>query len=314
VTTDYDGRQIDKTNENIVTARLRGGSGVIDWNAFYQIGRREHDGDYEIGLEASKLRMFDVWDRDRDKFGAEIDAEISRGLVVGVSGSRLQEKYPGQVEGAPFAYGLQESHLNEVALSCSYRPVNDRWTLASAFGLDDSEWKSLTVSKTGWDATTTYDPVNRWYRNQDDQTVWGVVDLKTDLVPGRWTGRVSYKLTAFTGDVVTTNPELTDHTTNSAYALDWSELKTTWHEVKVSIDHWFMPGFGIGLRYAFSPFRIDDPAWNLLQPYMQGVITELRTSPSDIKNANASRYLFMDSRYDDTNTHVIGLVVTASLN
>lgn len=313
VMTDYERRQVDKTNEDIITARLRGGEGVIDWNAFYQIGRRTHDGEYEIGLEKSKLRMFDVWDRDRDRFGAEIDAELSPGFIVGLSGSRLQDKYPGKVEGAAYDYGLQESNLNEVALTGSYQPANDRWTLSGALGMDNSEWKTLAVTKTGWDATTDYDPVNRWSRNQDDRTVWGSADLRAELVPGRWTGQLRYRVNAYTGDVLTANPELTDHITNSAYALEWSELKTTWHEFQLALDHWFMPGFAIGLRYTYSPFRIEDPAWNSLQPYMQGTVEELRSSPDDLRDANASRFLFIDSRYDDTNAHVVGLVITASL-
>jgi MtrB/PioB family decaheme-associated outer membrane protein len=310
---DYDGRQVDKTDEDILTARLRGSSGPADWSAFYQAGRRDHTGDYEIGLEASMLRMFDVWDRDRDRFGAEVDVEVEPGLVVGVSGSRTADEYPGAPEGAPYAYGLQESHTNEVALSLNYVPDKARWLVSATGGYEDSEWKSLNVTKTAWDASSTYDPVNRWFRNQDDQTLWASAELRADLVPGRWTGRLGYLVTAFTGDVVTENPELTSRTINSAYAVEWSELKTTWQEVRVVIDRWISPGLGIGLRYAYTPFTIEDPAWNLLRPEMQGISQELRGSPTDFQDQNIARYLFLDSRYENTNAHAFAVVLSASL-
>jgi MtrB/PioB family decaheme-associated outer membrane protein len=309
---DYDGRQVDKTDENVLTARLRGVTGPADWSAFYQAGRRDHDGDYEIGLETSMLRMFDVWDRDRDRFGAEVDYEVRPGLVLGLSGARTTDDYPGAPEGAPYAYGLQESALNEVALTVNYMP-GTKWLVAATGGYEDSEWKSLSVTKTAWDAASLYDPVNRWSRNQDDETLWASAELRADLVPGRWTGRIGYLVTAFTGDVVTENPEITNRTINSAYAVDWSEIETTWQEFRVVVDRWLSPGLAIGMRYAYTPFSIEDPAWNLLRPEMQGISQELRSSPTDFQDQNISRYLFLDSRYESTDAHAFAVVLSASL-
>jgi MtrB/PioB family decaheme-associated outer membrane protein len=314
ITWDYAGRQVDKTDEDVITGRLRGeGPWTLGWSAYFQNGNREHSGDYEIGLEKSKLRMFDVWDRDRQQFGAEMDAELTAGLVAALSASRTADDYPGQVEGAAHAYGLQESFTNEAALWLNYR-VSGRVSLHGGGGFDTSEWKNLTVTKTGFghdNGATQYSSENRWYRNQEDQTVWGGIGVKAAIVPDRLTAEASYNLNAYTGDAVTTNPETPN--INSALAVDWSEFKTTTHEFRVALDHRLTNGIGVGFRYLFRPFRLEDPAWNSLQPYMQGIVTEVRASADDVRPEDVSRYLFMDNRYGETTSHVAAIVVTASL-
>jgi hypothetical protein len=86
---DYDGRQVEGTDEDILTARLQGGSGPADWRVHYQGGRREQRGAYEFGLELSMLRMFDVWSRNRDRFGRDTRSRRSRSKTrPGTSSSR----------------------------------------------------------------------------------------------------------------------------------------------------------------------------------------------------------------------------------
>lgn len=314
ITWDYTGRQVDKTDEDVLSARLRGdGPRAIGWSVFFENGKREHSGEYEIGLELSKNRMFDVWDRDRQRLGAEVDAEIGASLVATLSGSRTADDYPGKLEEAAHPYGLQESFTNEVALWLNY-DASERLSFFGGGGVDVSEWKSLLITKTPWGlegGANDYKPENRWFRNQEDQTVWGGLGVKAAIVPGRFTAEAAVNVNAYTGDVVTTNPETP--TVNSAVAVDWPEIKTTLREVRISLNHKLVDGIGIGLNYAFVPFTLEDPAWDSLRPYMQGVVTEIRTGPDDIKPANVSRYLFMDSRYGETTSHIASLVVTASL-
>lgn len=315
ITWDYDGRQVDKTDEDVITARVRGEApgGRGGWSAFFQNGSREHSGDYEVGLELSKNRMFDVWDRDRTRYGAEVDVELSERTVATLSGSRTSDDYPGAVEGATFGYGLQESETNEFGAWLNVR-ASERVSLFGGGGVDDSNWKSLLVTKTGFghdSGPTQYDPKNRWFRDQDDQTVWGGAGVRATLVPGKWSAEASYNVNAYSGEVLTTNPETP--TVNSAVAVPWSEIKTTWHEVRVGVDRTLSDRLGIGFRYTFLPFTIEDPAWNSLAPSMQGTITEVRASASDVRAGNAARYLFMDNRYGDTDAHIATLFVTAKL-
>lgn len=311
LTTNYDGRQVEATNDNVVTARLRGAAGSVDGSAHVQFASRRHDGEYEVGLETSRLRMFDVWDRDRMRFGADLNGELAPGVVAGISGAIQSDDYPGKVTGATFDYGLNSSSSTETALFLSYVPEKKKWSLALSGGMDDSEWESLIVTKTTLGSeSVNFDPANRWNRTQEDQLLWAMAEWRGELVPGKWTGRMSYGLNAYTGDVATSNPATPN--INSAVAVDWSEIKTTWQEVKVSLDRQLAKGVSLGMRYAFSPFALSDPAWDALQPYMQGVSTEVRSSASDIRAAEVARYLFMDARQDDVSRHMIGVVVSAS--
>ena len=65
-------------------------------------------------------------------------------------------------------------------------------------------------------------------------------------------------------------------------------------------------------RYWYEPYRLDDFTWDILQPYMQGVFKETRSSPSDIGDMNVSRFLFLDSRYTDYTAHVLSAFVHVS--
>jgi hypothetical protein len=46
-----------------------------------------------------------------------------------------------------------------------------------------------------------------------------------------------------------------------------------------------------------------------MQPYMQGVLQETRSSPRDVGPMNVGHYLFLDSRYGDYTAHVLSAFV-----
>ena len=46
-----------------------------------------------------------------------------------------------------------------------------------------------------------------------------------------------------------------------------------------------------------------------MQPYMQGVFKETRSSPTNIGDMNVGRFLFLDSRYTDYTAHVLSAFV-----
>lgn len=311
-TLDYTGRQVDKTDETSIDAHLSGsGSSPLGWSVSLLSASREHSGDYEIGLETSKIRMFDVWDRDRVRFGAEVDYEASDKLQLGLGWSSVADDYPGAVEGAAFGYGLTESNANDVDLWVEYQP-GGRWNASLGGGVEKSEWKSLAVSKTSWGLdNVNYDPANRWVRNQDDDLLWAEIGVDFVIQPERWTGELRYGLNSHKGEISTMNPATP--TINSGQAVEWSDVESTQHEVRLNVDRRLSERVELGLRYAFLPYRIDDPAWNTLQPSMQGVSTEVRGSPADQKPMNTARYLYSNSRYDDLDTHAVAIVMNVHM-
>lgn len=58
-----------------------------------------------------------------------------------------------------------------------------------------------------------------------------------------------------------------------------------------------------------EPYRLDDFTIDFMQPYMQGLIQETRSSASDVGPMNVSRFLFLDSRYTSYTAHVLSAFV-----
>ena len=66
---------------------------------------------------------------------------------------------------------------------------------------------------------------------------------------------------------------------------------------------------GFEARYWYEPYRLDDFSLDIMQPYMQGVFQETRSSAADVGAMNVSRFLFLDSRYTDYTAHVLSAFV-----
>jgi hypothetical protein len=299
---DYAQRQVDRTAEDAFRGTVRfmaGGAGV---SAFYLHSRRDYEGRYAVGLETSGVRAYDVWRRDRDQAGLDVDVPLSDELTLACGGSYAKDEYPGAVAGFAYGYGLQDTTSG--ALHAGLTWTRDEWVLGARAGYDRYEWRSLQVTKTSQGAD--YNPINRWTRDAADDVFWVGAEVVAPVAKGvTLRGDLTYQ--AFTGDWATANLAAPD--VNSAVAYPFPELKDRTFSLRASLLWEVAPKVTVEGRYWFEPYRLEDFTWDALQPYMQGVFKETRGSAGDVGDMNVSRFLFLDSRYGDYTAHVLSAFV-----
>jgi hypothetical protein len=299
---DYEARQVDSTTEDAFKGTLRFLVAAANVNAFYLRASRDYDAPYEVGLEISGVRSYDVWTRDRDQLGVEVDLPVGESASVGFGGSYRKDEYPGAVEGFTYGYGLQDTHSGSYYATASY--AKNAWLVGAWAGYDQYEWNSLQVTKTSQGAD--YNPTNRWARGSSDDVYWiGFEAVASVGKKGQIRGDVNYQ--KFTGDWTTENLATPD--VNSAVAYPFPELKDSTLSLRASFLWDFTPKLRFEARYWYEPYRLDDFTWDIMQPYMQGVFQETHRSPTDIGPMNVSRFAFLDSRYTDYTAHVLSAFV-----
>jgi MtrB/PioB family decaheme-associated outer membrane protein len=296
---DYDTRQVEETGEDAVkgTVRYLTGGGV-QVTAHYLVARRDFVGPYAVGLEASGVRAFDVWKRDRQEAGGEIEIPAGERWSLSLGGTRAKDEYPGAVQGFTQPYGLQDSASGTVYGGAAY--TRGQWTWGAWAGLDRYDWNSLQVTKTG--LTKDYDPVNRWTRETSDDVVWFGLDASGPLTK-KASLRVDLQYQRYRGDWTTINLGTPD--INSAVANAFPQLKESVFTGRLSLVWALTPRMGFEARYWYEPYRLDDFTWDAVQPYMQGVLKETRSSATDIGDMNASRLLWLNSRYSSYDAHLV---------
>ncbi len=299
---DYDERQVDKTVEDTFKGTVRVALGDANLNAYYLRADRDYRSDYAVGLETSGVRAFDVWTRDRDQFGADLDVPVGGNIVVGLGGSYWKDKYPGAVKGFEYGYGLQDSKSGSVYATANY--TRGDFLLGAWAGYDRYEWNSFQVTKTSLGAD--YNPTNRWTRESSDDTYWIGLEAIVPLTKNvKLRGDINYE--KFNGDWITTNLATPD--INSAVAYPFPELSDSTLTSRVSVLWDVTSHVTVEARYWYEPYRLNDFTWDSMQPYMQGVFKETRSSPTNIGDMNVGRFLFLDSRYSDYTAHVLSAFV-----
>lgn len=299
---DYDARQVDKTIDDAFKGTVRFTVANANVNAFYLRASREFEGAYTVGLETSGVRAFDVWTRDRDQLGADVDLPVGDNVSVAFGGSYWRDEYPGAVQGFSYGYGLQDSKSGTLYTGVNY--AKNDWILGAWAGYDQYEWNSLQVTKSGLGAD--YNPTNRWARGSSNDVYWiGLESVAPVGKKGKLRADVNYQ--KFKGDWTTENLGTPD--INSAVAYPFPQLSDSTLSARASFLWDWTSKVGFEARYWYEPYRLDDFSLDIMRPYMQGVFQETRTSAADIGPMNVSRFLFLDSRYTDYTAHVLSAFV-----
>lgn len=299
---EYEERQVDETTDDAFKGTVRFLARGANVNAFYLHASRDYEGSYHVGLETSGVRAYDVWTRDRDQVGVDVELPLSEELVLNFGGSYWKDEYPGAVEGFTYGYGLQDS--TNGALHAGLTWAKDEWLLGAWTGYDQYEWNSFQVTKTS--LTTDYNPTNRWDRGSSDDLFWIGAEAVAPLAENlQLRGDLNYQ--KFTGDWTTQNLATPD--VNSAVAYPFPGLSDSTLSLRASLVWALTPKVSLEGRYWYEPYRLDDFTWDIMQPYMQGVFKETRSSASEVGDMNVSRFLFLDSRYGDYTAHVVSAFV-----
>lgn len=317
---EYDTRQVESTTENAWTGRLRlrPASGVSA-HASYTNGQRDFDGVYDVGFETSRVRAFDVWERDRQgyRFGVAWDPDPRWSLSADFADSR--DEYPGVIAApdplpasgnifASYPYGLNESKMQNTSATVGYHV--ERWNVYAAYGHETSDWSSLGVTKTSLTSDAIqYDPVNRWERQQDDTVDWASLGLNLRVVPDKLVLESDLGWSHYEGDFLTRNPATPNVNTGVAYTVP--SFSSDFFSAKLGLRWSMRRDLELMARYWVEPYQLADWQWDNVQPYMQGVLKETAGAPDAFRDARASRYLFLDNRYSDYTLHAFALALAA---
>lgn len=303
---EYEERQVESTSEDFLAAKLRLAFGErFEARLSYLDSSRDAEGPYAIGFETSRVRAFDVWNRDRTRFGGEFSFALSEHSHLGFSYQNWKDEYPGVLpepvppsSANPFPslpYGLNETQ-NE-SWAAHFGTGSEDWNFSASLGMDNSEWISLAVAKTSLTGDSPqFDPVNRWVRNQDDDILWAALAFDAKLgAKGKLIAELDYH--DYDGDYRTTNPGTPNVNDGFAYAMPG--FSSSLFSGKLSFEWALREHFDLAVSYLYEPYRLDDWQWDLVQPYMQGVLKETGGSPATVRDNAALRWLFMDATYSD---------------
>lgn len=299
---EYEARQVESTAEDAFRGTVRFLLAGANVNAFYQHASRDYEGGYDVGLETSGVRAYDVWTRNRDQLGGEVDLSLSDAVTVNAGASYWKDEYPGAVAGFAYGYGLQDSMNGAFHAGLTW--ARDQWLVTASTGYETYEWNSLQVTKTSQGAD--YNPTNRWTRESSDKVFW--IGLEGAAPVGAsFTARGEINWQKFTGDWTTANVAAPD--VNSAVAYPFPSLSDSTLTLRASLLWAATAHITVEGRYWFEPYRLNDFTLDFMQPYMQGIFKETRSSAADIGDMNVSRFLFVDSRYTRYTAHVVSAFV-----
>lgn len=117
------------------------------------------------------------------------------------------------------------------------------------------------------------------------------------LVPEKLTLEVGYLLSASEMEIQTFNRQgIAETTLLNAVAREWPRIHSRLHELNVGLGYQLGPEVRAGFQYFYSRYRLDDFAWNDLQPLMAGLSAE-----------NTTRFLFAGATYRGYDAHLSSL-------
>ncbi|MBI5576065.1 MAG: MtrB/PioB family outer membrane beta-barrel protein [Deltaproteobacteria bacterium] len=279
--------------------------------AAYKYAKRTVDG-YKAGdraenPEAVGLRNYDWADRVRHKADARFSYDPSDILSLGIHGLYLRDKLAQdsrfglkKVENAGGGLDVTYTPTERVSLILSYLREYRKSRMDSAAKDDSFDIASTTDNETT--LFGNFNPLNYWSTDIKETTDTVGLGAKLQLVPNKLTLDTSYNLSYSKADYNTFNPNrdlaIANGFTNgaklsNAVAQPWPSVVNRLHEVKANLAYKWFSNVTVGVGYLFEWYKLDDFAWDNLQPYMAGLTAE-----------NSTRFVFADATYKSYEAHV----------
>lgn len=278
--------------------------------AGYQYAKRDVDG-YKTGNtatnpEAVGLVNYDWAKRERNKANARFQYDPYESLSLGISGQYLNDKYAEDSR-----FGLKKSENFTGGLDAAYNP-SERLTLFLNYTRENRKSNMKSGAKDdAFDLGSTadneavlfgnYNPVNDWDTEIREKTDTVGVGTAIRIVPGKLTLNASYNLSYSKMDFNTSNPN-SDLAIANGYAQGaklangvaqpWPSVVNRLHEIKGNLAYKWFANLTVGVSYLFEWYKLNDFAWDNLNPYMAGQSAE-----------NSTRFVFADATYNRYETH-----------
>ncbi len=279
--------------------------------AGYKYAKRDVDG-YKTGNtaanpEAVGLENYDWAGRKRHKADARFQYDPYESLSLGISGQYQNDKF---AEGSRF--GLKKSENFTGGLDAAYNP-SERLTLFLNYTRENRKSNMKSGAKDdAFDLGSTADneavlfgnfnPANDWNSEIREKTDTVGIGAAVQLVPGKLTLNANYNLSYSKMEFDNSNPNSALAVANgfaqgaklaNAVAQPWPSVVNRLHEIKGNLAYKWFANLTVGVSYLFEWYKLDDFAWDNLNPYMAGLSTE-----------NSTRFVFADATYKQYEAHV----------
>ncbi len=278
-------RQVPDTTENT----FKNGLTIrpctpIKLEGSYAFGWRDFGGDYFSHREFSQLRMYDQADRDRHQLQTRLEITPNPQVTVGFAGNWRYDDYK-------LAYGLKHNADASFSFDGQYTP-SEKLNLYTYYSKDHGIFDMISLAK-----TNSYDTANTWYSNTKEDTHTFGLGTRYEVLPEKLVTDLGWSFSFAEQKIINTNA-VTPSNPTSALALAWPDTRSFWQEAKIQVRCKVHRNLELKAYYTFEIYDLNDFAWDLLQPYLQGQLID-----------NATQYLWLDSRYSDYTAHVFGFSI-----
>ncbi len=308
-TRDSGSRAVDGTDDDFFGVTAMVGYGPwVSARATVKVSDRAYTGEYTVGFsgEQETTRQFDLANRERTSTSVQVTFLPTDRATIGVGYRLDDDDYPDSEYGRQAAQAMGwNANLNYTATEA----VN-----LFAF-VDMSEWdvdmhlRTKCANCPTPDGAAPWDIPNfDWFSDYTDQTTsvggglnWRPgprtdVDFSANFVKGE----VEQK-TANPDTPVELNPanSLFGEVAGVALGVDFPTQETEFLTMELKVTRTVNEQLNVGLWWRYDDFKLDDFQWNDLDPYGDNFLTV----------DDATRYLFLDSRYTGYTAHVAGVVM-----
>lgn len=272
---------LDRTTDPYLKGRTLENPEATGLFNFNWAERRRHQADVRVQMAPASLVSFGVLARGVDEeYGGRPEEETP------VDAFRFgRTRVRSLMAGGDVTLSPTE-HL-DLFVSYTWEYRQERMASASKDDAPKGEAGSLGIAD-------DYAPENYWNSDIYERVHTVGAGATAQLIPDRLAVDASYSFSYSNLDVETRNPNgVTDLTLANAVAQDWPTLRNRLHQVSVDLHYGFTANIRMGVRYLFDWYKLDDFAWDPLQPYMAGLTPE-----------NTTRFIFADASYKGYTAHV----------
>jgi hypothetical protein len=273
---------------------------------------REFDGDYRIAFEGEleDVRQYNIADRERDAAEARLDFALTERANLGLGYRFSEDDYPAT------EFGLREGDERSADLSFGYA-VGERVDLFLYADVSESDRDFHLRTKCGncapplgadWEPPWEV-PNFDWFTDYTDETtaLGGGLSFETGRKT-RWELAVHHVDASIAQRTRNPGPpvDLLDPArpvATVAVGHDFPDQESTLFGVELRLSHRISDRLSAGLWYLYEDFDLEDFQWDVLDPY----------GASFLEIDDATRYLFLDSRYGDYEAQVLQLFLRLAL-
>lgn len=290
---DRDYREIEETRENTYRTKLNSSLSLFaSAGVNYSYAERRAKGNYEesiiydayhtqeyVAAEQAAgrafdnnpfLRKYDIADRDRTKYGADVTLFIIPDATIGLYYSYMQNDYYGSI------LGLQKDENKNYTVDITYTPA-DFISTYTYYTREELKSKQAGREFTTKTPTGNYVDLNRnWWadHNEDVDTVG--VGLNLGFMENKLTVGADYSYSESTGTVKLTagsDPSVIGYS-------DMPDLKTKLQTVNTSAKYKLTKNTTVGVGYQYENYKSDDWATDNLDPASSTVANVITLSGS----------------------------------